>query len=145
MRRLIVIASTLAALAAALTVGPLGVASAAPYVYGCTPATIYNDGVSYVPVLTIYNGSASTANLTHKILAGTGLILNQETFPVTSTLPATHTKENSYSVAGNTGPDELNATTPATIRVVSNVPVAVTLVHDITGGQVAISCPVMQP
>ena len=77
MRRWIIGAATVAALLAATVVGPFGAAATAPYVYGCTPATIFNmDRNSlYWVSMTIYNGTASSAHLTHKILAGDGSIL----------------------------------------------------------------------
>ena len=40
MRRLIFAVASAVALVAALAVGPLGTAAAAPYVYGCTPASL---------------------------------------------------------------------------------------------------------
>jgi hypothetical protein len=133
MRRWILVASTLAGLVAALAVGPFGAAAAAPYVYGCTPANYDNGYAGYTVVLTIYNGSATTANLTHKILASNGTILN-DNYPglaVTSALPATTTVFFTFPTTG--GPSAINdGTIPASVRIVSNVPVAPKLSFDLT-------------
>ena len=98
MRRLILGAASIAALVAALAVGPFGAAAAAPYVYGCTPAMYTGGTTNHEALLSIYNGSASTANLIHKILNADGLILNQGGddlaayfVPRTSTVEATKT------------------------------------------------------
>lgn len=155
MRRSILIALSATAMAGAMAVGPFGVAGAAPYVYGCTPA-ILSYGVlqpSNLGKLSIYNGSASAANLTIKVLAGNGSILSTtigfEEVPVTSTLPATHTAVYVYTTSGGI-PAESNGTVAASIRIVSNVPVAATLslipVFSTTAADVQIDdCASLQP
>jgi hypothetical protein len=138
MRRSIYAAAGALAFAGAMAVGPFGVAAAAPYVYGCTPASVYDGNDVYVS-LSIYNGSASTANLTHKVLAGNGTILNADfpltppappstAMPVTSTLPPTRTA--TFTIASNRGGGAVsieNGTIPDSIRVVSNVPVSASM------------------
>jgi hypothetical protein len=135
MRRWIIGAASAAGLVAALSVGPFGAAAAPPYVYGCTPAMFEGTtATSYIVSLSIYNGSSSTANLTHKVLAGTGAILNSSMFmppPVTSSIGPTQTQVLEWGPPqGFPGPT--NATVPASVRVVSNVPVSATLSHAMT-------------
>ena len=72
MRRLIVMAATVAALVVAVVIGPMGTAAAGPYVFGCTPLNWQGFAGNPRAALTIYNGSAATANLTHKVLSGNG-------------------------------------------------------------------------
>jgi hypothetical protein len=149
-RRWILTAASAAALAAAMAVGPFGAAAAAPYVYGCTPATMRGPMVNYDLSLTIYNGSATTANLTHKILAGNGAILNAgsglNVLPTTSTLPATHTAAFEWSTPQGE-PSATGGTLAGSVRIVSNVPVAATLNHDPTETEdwKPIPCMPMQP
>jgi hypothetical protein len=148
MRRWIVAAASTVALVAALAAGPFGAAAAVPYVYGCTPAAYYA-GTAYFAELAIYNGSASTATITHKLLAGTGALLAG--LPTTSSLPATHTSVALFTVPAFTDPGEAVATTPAAVRIVSNVPVSATLSHghqhDVSGSDTAIAiyCSPQQP
>jgi hypothetical protein len=135
-RRSILAAASGIFLAGAIAVGPFGASAAAPYVYGCTPAAIAGPNVFFTEVLNVYNGSSTTANLTHKILAGDGTILNAATginmLPVTSTLAATRTDGFSWGTKQGY-PTSGDSTIAATVRVVSNVPLAVTLAHDLAG------------
>ena len=133
MRRLITLAASAASLLAAIALGPLGAAASPPYVYGCTPATYYANNTGYLVFLSIYNGSAATANLTHKVLAGDGTNLNAF-FAVTqtSTLPPTHTSIRFWTAPGSY-PLETNNSVPASVRIVSDVPVAATLNHNTPG------------
>lgn len=152
MRRWILSAGGVLALAAALAVGPFGAAAAGPYVYGCTPAAYYNTGTSYIVGLMIYNGSASTANVTHKILAGTGQVLNDPgnvsgtgffTIAALSTLPATHTSSRRFMTRFGR-PNEGDATVAASVRIVSNVPVSATLTHELAP-DILVPCTPQQP
>jgi hypothetical protein len=133
MRRWILIATSAVGMVAALAMGPLGGAAAAPYVYGCVPA-LYYPQTSYLALLQIYNGSASTANVTHKILAGNGTLLNATLIdgpPVTSSIPATRTETFLYTNPDSTFITSMNeGTKPASVRIVSNVPVSATLSHN---------------
>ena len=144
MRRWIEGAVSLAALVGALAVGPFGAAAAPPYVYGCTPAGYFSDQApAYVVELAIYNGSASTANLTHKVLAGNGTILNSAySIPLTSILPPTHTSGIvEYAVHGTVKPTEPNGTLPYSVRIVSDVPISATLTHRFDlENRVAVTC-----
>jgi hypothetical protein len=130
MRRSILVAGSAIALAGAMAIGPFGAAAAAPYVYGCTPATVTRFSTQYLEQLNIYNGSAGTANLTTKILDAIGTILNSAvSMPLTSTLPPTQTFTYGWgALGGNVGTPGV----PASIRIVSNVPVSATLSHDMT-------------
>jgi hypothetical protein len=156
MRRSILIATGAMALAGAMAVGPFGAAAAAPYVYGCTQAS-YGATGDYQEALAIYNGSGATATLTHKFLAGNGTIVNNLVDaivggvegghpPTTSSLLPTHTKVLRWLSHGFF-PDESDASTPATIRLVSNVPVAAVLTHGIfiVDSPIAIPCLPLQP
>jgi hypothetical protein len=147
MRRLAAAAMFALALAGALAVGPLGVTAAAPYVYGCTPVTLNEANDVYTVQLWIYNGSATTAHITHKLLAGNGTLLNA-TFgvPITSTLKATHTLVRGFPAPG-TNAGQPNGTVPAAFRIVSNVPVSVTLSSDFHGDLdwKSIACTPQQP
>ena len=126
MRRSILVATSAIALAGAMAIGPFGAAAAAPYVYGCTPANFRTTEIAGVS-LSIYNGSASTANLTHKVLAGNGTQLNTAlTVPIVSMLPPTHTKDLFWYGQGRT-PDEGDNAIASSVRIVSNVPVSATL------------------
>ena len=132
MRRSILMAVSATALAGAMAVGPFGAAAAAPYVYGCTPVTFFETGTETIARLTIYNGSASTATLILKILAGNGSILNPAGLwalvPLSYPLPPTHSavfRWHSDPAGGE--PDESNGTVATSVRIVSNVPVAATL------------------
>ena len=131
MFRPILVAISGIALASAMVVGPFGAIAGAPYVYGCTPASNSETSDVYFANLSIYNGSASAANLTIKILAGNGSILNPVLgpvpIPVMQTLPPTHTTVHWFFTAGFG--DETDGTVPASIRIVSNVPVSATLSH----------------
>jgi hypothetical protein len=136
--------------AAAMAVGPLGAGAAPPYVYGCTPAQEFNSATLYSVSLSIYNGSSSTANLTHKILAGNGTILNSIfagalALPVTSTLGPTDTAVFAWgTVAGFAS--KTDGTVPASIRIVSNAPISATYSHDVaTGNSRPVVCLPQQP
>jgi hypothetical protein len=134
MRRLILVASTIASLAAAVAAGPLGAASAAPYVYGCTPASIWGATADYEVDFSIYNGSSAPAHLTHKILASDGTILNSGTslsyynnLPLTEVLAATHTSRFEWGTYTD------NAHThAASVRLVSDVPVSAMLQQNVS-------------
>ena len=139
MRRLILVASSVAALAAAVVAGPLGAASA-PYVYGCTPATYYAEA-SYGAFVAIYNGSATTSNFILKVLAGDGTIVQSSP----TTLPATKTTLVAYIVPIRAIPGPGDSTIPASVRLVSNVPLAVTLTHTISGVHLPIYCSPLLP
>jgi hypothetical protein len=133
MRRSFLIAISATAMVAAMAVGPFGAAAAAPYVYGCTPATFFGAGSAYNTSLSIYNGSATTASLTIKVLAGNGTRLSVLGFgyepPLTSTLAATHTASYLWSTPGGIGVESTNDI-PASVRIVSSEPVAAVLSHD---------------
>jgi hypothetical protein len=137
MRRSILVAASGIALAAAALIVPFGATAAAPYVYGCTPATIYNtDSSTYIVSMTIYNGTASSAHLTHKILEGNGSILNQfaggaYVLPLTSVLTPTSTAIFAWGTFG--GRPGIDAARAASVRIVSDVPIVASLSHDASG------------
>jgi hypothetical protein len=133
MRRSAMVATSLVALVAALVVGPFGAAAAPPYVYGCTPATFWFTTSDYYVSLSIYNGTSTTANLTRKILAANGAILNStmvDAPALTTTVAPTKTAVSTwFTKAGN--PAELATTVPASLRIVSDVPVVATYSHNL--------------
>jgi hypothetical protein len=120
--------------------------AAGPYVYGCTPLTFPSTGGSWNGDVSIYNGGATTANLTHKILAGDGTILNTGlSVATTSTLGATKTETLSFTVDESSGsPGVGNSTLPASVRVVSDIPVAVGVVVNGLVGQ-PLTCTRLSP
>jgi hypothetical protein len=150
MRRLIILMAATTALAIALIVGPLGAAAAGPYVSGCGSLQIHwfgatGGGPNHETVqLDIYNGSASSATLTHKILAGDGTILNAgqtPPVPLTTTLAATKSEQFAWDgAAGNVNTSNNNI--PASIRVVSDVPVAVGV---LVNGTLRVDCIDLRP
>jgi hypothetical protein len=130
MNRRITLAAAGGALAALILSNVLGAAAAGPYVYGCGTLNWPNTGGTEKAVLTIYNGSAVTANLTHKILSGNGTQLQASVTPVavpsTSTLSATKTATFSWDdVHGE--PSVSSSTVQNSVRVVSDTPVLVSL------------------
>ena len=135
MRRSLISSLGASATVVALALGPFGAAAAAPYVYGCTPAKLHaNNG--YTVILSIYNGSGATANLTTKVLTGTGTILNPSVnipLPLTWTLPATHTRPLLWLSSTGYPLENIFDTVEASVRIVSDVPVAASLSHDISG------------
>jgi hypothetical protein len=155
MRRTIALSAAAAAFAIALLVGPLGAAAAGPYVYGCEPIQFHyfgaaGGGVGHETIqLTIYNGAASAATLTHKILAGNGTILNNTAnvtpaIALTTTLAATTSEEFAATVpVANVLPTQNDI--PAAIRVVSNVPVAVGAVVTASSVVHVIECSDLRP
>jgi hypothetical protein len=140
-RRIMTVCGSALALVVAVALGPLGSAGEAPYVYGCTPVLFFNDSGSlraWRVSLSIYNGSAATANITTKVLAGDGTIMNGSLLgsasyipPVTSSIPATRTAVFSFALYDGI-PGMSDSTVPASVRIVSNVPVSATLSHEIT-------------
>jgi hypothetical protein len=150
MRRSIQVGASTLAFATAIAIGPFGTAAAAPNVYGCTPATLFQQGnASHTVSLSIYNGSASAATLTIKVLSGDGHIMNGPDVlalpPLSHALPPTHTFEWAFTTFGVSG--ESSATVASSIRIVSNVPEAVTLSHDMFNDQhwTPMPCASLQP
>jgi hypothetical protein len=127
MRRSFLVAKGGLALAAAMAAGPFGAAAAAPYVYGCTPVTLV--GVTSETVeLNIYNGSASTATVVRKVLAGNGT--NLLIFSSPTSIPATHTSTIDLGTGGSQS--EGSSTVASAVRIVSDVPVAASITHHTT-------------
>jgi hypothetical protein len=151
MRRSLLAAMSAICLAGALAVGPFGAAAAAPYVYGCTPALLFVPSSSYEVDLWLYNGSASTASLTIKVLARSGAILNSTLSPVpppvTSTLVATNTAIYGWNAPVAVFPTSpTDSTLPASVRIVSSVPISATLNHgtNFTDARI-VTCTPQQP
>ena len=144
MRRFLTLAATLAALSVAIFVGPMGTAAAGPYVFGCTPLSYTGFGGSPMAQLNIYNGSAATATLIHKILAGDGTIMNGTLIvPQTSSLAPTKTANFNWTDnLGTVNPS--NSTVEASVRVVSDVPVAVSVSLNGTVG-ITVPCTDLRP
>ena len=141
MRRWIVGMAIAGALVGALAVGPFGAVAAAPYVYGCTPAAYYY-GSAYSGDVVIYNGSATTSNVTMKVLTGDGTIRLSSPLVI----PATKTNFFRINIPPNSAPHIEDSTFPATVRLVSNVPVAATYTHEISAGvNVPIYCSPLLP
>jgi hypothetical protein len=147
-RRLMIGVIGAVAALAALAVGPFGAAAGAPYVYGCTPGQAFSASGDYLTILSVYNGSATAANLVTKILAFDGQILNAPSgahfspVPLTFTLDATRTYEKAWNSPGSTA-----LIRAASVRVVSNVPVSATLTHRLgsDGNELEVTCTPMQP
>jgi hypothetical protein len=143
-----VIATTFAAglLAGALLIGPLGAAAAGPYVYGCTPAAAFTGGTQ--PFFgTIYNGNATTANITFKLLAfdGTNVSAALGLSPgQTFTVPPTTTKWVTWNSADNKNPVNNNGNA-TTVRIVSDIPVGVNVHTDVSGGKNFSPCTYFHP
>src|SRR5690242_3012540 len=77
MRRTMVAGTSALVLIAAMALLSFGPSAAATvYVYGCTPATSFKTGSAYTTSLSVHNPDGGAANLTHKVLAGNGTILN---------------------------------------------------------------------
>lgn len=150
MRRLILSAASAIALVAALAAGPLGAAAGAPYVYGCTPASLYTtSSITYTMQLSVYNGSATGTSLTLKILSRNGTILNPgspyNSLPTTANLPARNTYMQLWATRAG-APSSTNGTIAASVRIVSAVPVVATLGHDVpTADWKPIACMPIQP
>jgi hypothetical protein len=143
MRQTIVLAATMAAFAVALVIGPLGTAAAGPYVFGCGPLSPHASSGTGNGQIDIYNGSAATANLTHKILAGDGTQLQVALIGSgTSTLAPTKTEQFFFSnPLGEISPT--NSTIPAIVRVVSDVPVGVYIM--LNTGATVLNCTDLRP
>jgi hypothetical protein len=143
MNRRISMAAAGGALVAMILGNVIGASAAGPYVYGCATLNLPGMGGTETAVMTIYNGSATTANLTRKILSGNGTQL-QAALGVasTATLGATKTSTTSWSVAHDT-PSESSATVQNSVRIVSDVPVTVSI--DIGGSNKQLNCMQLVP
>jgi hypothetical protein len=142
-----VVATLLGALVliGALFLGPLGAAGAAPYVYGCTPGSIlYGAPLTYTASL--YNGSATTANVTMKLLAYNGANVSALMTPSaqTFTITATNTRWVTWTVPMSQDPSS-NAAAPSTVRVVSDQPLALSMVFDYSSTKVIVQCTYLHP
>jgi hypothetical protein len=137
MNRKISLAAASGALVALIFSNVVGTSAAGPYVYGCTSLNVVGLGGNERATLSIYNGSATTANLTHKVLSGNGTNLSagltqnssipgSPALPATSTLGATKTAAFWWDDVHN-DPSVTSSTVQATVRVVSDVPVAVSM------------------
>jgi hypothetical protein len=145
MNRRITLAAAGGALVALILSNVMGASAAGPYVYGCTSLNIVGLGGTERTTLSIYNGSATTANLTHKVLSGNGTNLNAglqqdsvaapAALPNMSTLGATKTASFWWDDA-HANPSVASSTVQSSVRVVSDVPVAVSL-HVGTQGSLA--------
>jgi hypothetical protein len=125
MNRRITLAAAGGALVALILSNVLGASAAGPYVYGCTPLTYDVPTANQNASINIYNGGATTANLTHKVLSGDGTQLQASlSIPSTSTLAPTKTVDFHFLTGGG-APNIDNNLIPVTVRVVSDVPVAV--------------------
>jgi hypothetical protein len=116
--------------------GPSGPGGGPPYVWVCTPAN-YNSGSSTPADLFIFNGSATTANVAVHLLNKDGVNIAGTSIPGASpaatypgqtgaaTVPvvSTHTLIFSYQTAQ--GNPASGGNIPASVRVVSDQPIAV--------------------
>jgi hypothetical protein len=116
--------------------GPSGASGGPPYVWVCTPAN-YNSGSNTPADILIFNGSATTANVAVHLLNKDGTNLSGVTVPGsappvtypgqtgTTTVPvlSAHTLIVSYQTAQ--GNPASGGNIPASVRVVSDQPVAV--------------------
>jgi hypothetical protein len=125
----------------AFAFGAVTTSAAGPYVYGCGPFTLegVNSGIKMLSSFSIYNGSAATANLTHKVLTGNGTQVGGSfTPPIPTTSTLAPTKTATFSFIYLTGdPSSTDGTIPNSARVVSDVPVAVTFTYDNNNGSPA--------
>jgi hypothetical protein len=145
-RRLIGTAVTATALAVALLVGPLGASATAPFVYGCTPAARQIAGGSLTSTVTLYNGSAATANITMKLLAFDGTNVSTLMLPTVSvfSVPATTTKIVVWANPATVDP-AVDNTIPSTVRVVSDQAIAVGIMLELATGPRAFPCMYLHP
>jgi hypothetical protein len=142
-----VVATVLGALVlvGALLIGPLGAVAAAPFVYGCTPGSIlYGAALTYTSSL--YNGSSATANVTMKLLAynGTNVSALMNPSAQTFTITPTNTRWVTWTVPMNLDPSS-NAAAPSTVRVVSDQPLALSMVFDYSASKVIVQCTYLHP
>lgn len=128
-----VVATVLGALVlvGALLIGPLGAVAAGPYVYGCSPTAHFTG--TEVFSATLYNGNATTANVTMKLLAFDGtnrssLLSSGSTF----TVGATTTKWVNWVTVDSANPQTTN-TQPVTARIVSDVPLGIAVFTNVSG------------
>jgi hypothetical protein len=126
---------------------PMSTAAAAPYVYGCTPGQ--SSGGSSNAVVTIYNGSGTTANLTVKALTPSGTNISGSLgIASTFTLPATQTKEIHFvepTLMSGFSWDPANANViVGAIRIVSDQPIAAGMNH-VAGGENFAECSYFHP
>jgi hypothetical protein len=143
MSRKITLAAAGGALVAIILGNVMGASAAGPYTYGCTSLNVLGLGGTEKAMLSIYNGSAATANLTHKVLSGNGtnlsggLTQNTVAAPLaaTSTLGATKTATFWWDDV-HSDPSVSSSTIQNSVRVVSDVPLAVS-VHVGPGGNLA--------
>jgi hypothetical protein len=135
-----------AALLGALLVGPLGASATAPFVYGCTPAARVTAGGNIGSTVTLYNGSAATANITMKPLAFDGTNLSALMHPagsVFSILPTTTRVVETDSPM--TVDPAVDNTIPSTVRVVSDQSIAVGIMVETPAGPLAYPCMYLHP
>jgi hypothetical protein len=125
LRRLTAAGVTAAGLLIAVVAGPLSTSAAAPFVYGCAPATEVGSTLSRV---TLYNGSATTANVTMKLLAFDGTNRSALMSPLGSsfTIAATNSRWVTWNTAAATDP-AVDDSKPSSVRVVSDQSIAVGL------------------
>jgi hypothetical protein len=124
MRRIIA-AFGAGAISVALLLGTLQASAAAPYVYACSQVAIAANvlGNARATRVTIYNGTATSANITMKALALDGTILNSALGITTSfSVPPTTTRWTTWQDGGTHDPGTDNAN-PSTVRIVSDQPV----------------------
>jgi hypothetical protein len=143
--RLFGIAAATAFVIAAM-VGPFGAAAAGPYVYSCDPGSPSGGGNNNAVYL--YNGQATTANVTFRVLTANGTNITAGLgLPSTFTVAPTNTKVMVY-----VPPPGLNSsftwdpqnvsTTVATLRIVSDVALGVG-VNLFNGGDHNQPCPLI--
>jgi hypothetical protein len=142
MRRLIILAATVAALAAALAVGPLGAAAAAPYLYACDPGGPKAGGGN--EILYLYNCQAGTATVTVRTLTASGidlgLVASPQSIVTGTTKVLVFTAPGGLNSSFTYDPQNVN-TTIATIRVVSDKALGVG-VH-LSNNEPTVLCPLI--
>jgi hypothetical protein len=124
MRRILAAGGALA-LGVAMVFGSFRATAAAPYVYACSQVSFFVGAITTTEV-TIYNGTATTANITFKALAYDGTNLNTalNSFSTNFTVGPTNTRWITWLNNANHNPVSDNAL-PSTVRVVSDQPVEV--------------------
>ena len=148
MRQLVTVLVAIVAMAGVAMYGPA--AAEASSVWACAPVTQANAGANNLAVLTIYNGSVTTANVAAKWLTKVGVNLAGVTVPGSAATYPGETGANTVAVpAGNTrivpwttplANGTLDGNVVAAIRVVSDVPVVVGMQNVFGAGSMPVLC-----
>lgn len=141
MRRMIA-SGGVGALLTVLILGTFQATAAAPYVYGCTPASFNNGG--NISFARIYNGQTSTANVTFKAIAFDGTNLNSA-LSLTTNITVAAGKTNVVTwTSPNVNPDT-NNTAPLTLRLVSDQSIEASVTVSFGATQELVPCTYLHP